>query len=311
MAIGPTHIEWLSHLARRSAFSPDATVLDLGPQDIQIDRESLYHVACRHLPPDRAEAAMAEIFADGTAPRADAQKAFYAIFGARAYRSVDLCDPRASYAADLNQPLPDLGRYDLITNFGTTEHVFNIGGTFASIHRILKVGGVQVHAVPGYAYIDHGYYNVHPSAYLDMARMNNYDVVDFSYVDNIVVRDRSRRVEAKPFDFDALPIRVADMRDTADLMTKVAAQFYRNLISAETRDVLAEMLPPDQRAEVGRFPDPRLPICFVFDLCFVALRRTAASPEAFVPPSQQVFGTPGRSVKLRQLVTRLRARLGV
>jgi hypothetical protein len=310
MAIGPTHIEWLSHLALRSALAPDAAVLDLGPQDIQIDRASLHRVACRHLTPERADAAMRAIFSGSTAPQPDAQKAFYGIFGATSYRSVDLCDPRATFAADLNQPLPDLGRYDLITNFGTTEHVFNIGTTFASIHRLLKVGGVQVHAVPGYAYIDHGYYNVHPSAYLDMARMNNYDVVDFSYVDNIVVRDRSRRVEVEPFDFDALPIRVADMHNTADLMTKVAAQFYRNLTSGETRDVLAEMLPPDQRSEVGRFPDPRLPICFVFDLCFVALRRTGASPETFVPPSQQVFGTPGRIAKLRQLMTRLRARIG-
>jgi hypothetical protein len=310
MAIGPTHIEWLSHLARRSAFSPRTAVLDLGPQDIQIDRESLHRVACRHVSPERAEQAMQAIFAGAPAPQPDAQKAFYAIFGAESYRSVDLCDPRATYAADLNQPLPDLGRYDLITNFGTTEHVFNIGGTFASIHRLLKTNGVQLHAVPGYAYIDHGYYNVHPSAYLDMARMNNYDVVDFSYVDNIVVRDRTRRVEVEPFDFDGLPVRVSDMRDTADLMNKVAAQFYRNLVSVETRNVLAEMLPPDQRHDVGTFPDPRLPICFVFDLCFVALRRTAASPEVFVPPSQQVFGTPGRTAKLRQLVTRLRARIG-
>src|SRR5581483_7852182 len=117
--------------------------------------------ARRHLPVERSEQVVQTIFAGDAAPRPDCQLAFYSIFGAETYRSVDMCDPRATYAADLNLPIPNLGQYDLVTNFGTTEHVFNIGGTFASIHRLLKVGGVQVHAVPIFAYVDHGYYNLH------------------------------------------------------------------------------------------------------------------------------------------------------
>jgi hypothetical protein len=49
----------------------------------------------------------------------------------------------------------------------------------------------------------------------------------------------------------------------------------------------------------------------VFDLAFVALRRTAASPDVFVPPSQQVFGRPRRAIRLRQMMAGLRARIGV
>ncbi len=254
---------------------------------------------------------MGAIFGDDGAARPDCQRAFYSIFGAESYRSVDLCDARATYAADLNLPIPNLGRYDLVTNFGTTEHVFNIGGAFASIHRLLKVGGVQVHAVPIFAFVDHGYFNVHPSAYLDMARANNYEVVDFSYIDNIVVRDRTHVVQAEPPDFGAFPIQVRQMKDTTDLMNKIAARYFRNLTAPETVAVLGAMLPPEQRDDLGAFPDPRLPICFVFDLAFVALRRTAASPEVFVPPSQQVFGRPRRTVRLRQMVAGLRARIGV
>jgi hypothetical protein len=290
MAIGTMHIEWLSSLALRGAIPAHAAVLDLGPQDVRIDRASMHRIASRHLSADDCKRSMDELF-DGGTPRLDAQPIFYSIFGGVSYRSLDLADPRADYSIDLNRPLrKNIGRYDIITNFGTTEHVFNIGQTFATIHRLLKVGGLQLHAVPGYAYIDHGFYNVHPCAYLDMAKANAYDVIDLLYVDNINVR-MARPIETKPFDFGTLPIQISDMVDTDRLMTKAAVQFYHNLSSPETKAVLQDMPPQIAIDSPIQMPDERLQIFVVFDLLFVALRRTKNSPSRFIAPTQGIYAT--------------------
>lgn len=293
MAIGTLHAEWLSRLALRSALPRHAAVLDLGVQDLWMEREPLRRVAGRHLGPADCDGAMTAIFDDATAkPRPDAQAAFYAIFGADSYRSIDLTDPRADYATDLNHPLPRrIGRYDVVTNFGTTEHVFNIGQSFANIHRLLKVGGLQLHTLPSYGFIDHGFYNIHPCAYLDMARTNHYEIVDFLYIDNINAR-MARPIEAVPFDFGSLPIQLCDMADTNAFMTKTAVQFYRNLASPETRFVLEGMTPGGRSYAPRPMPDEQLPIFLVFDMMFVALRRTKRSPHSFVHPMQGIYSGP-------------------
>jgi hypothetical protein len=39
-----------------------------------------------------------------------------------------------------------VGCYNVVTNFGTLEHILN--KSFANIHDLLKVGGIQLHAIP-------------------------------------------------------------------------------------------------------------------------------------------------------------------
>jgi hypothetical protein len=288
MAIGTMHVEWLSTLALRSQFPSGASVLDLGPQDLWIERAPLQLIAKRHLDAANCERTLDAIF-DGKSPRSNSQPAFYSIFGGGSYRSIDLTDPRADYAFDLNLPLPtNVGSYDMVTNFGTTEHVFNIGQAFANIHKLLKVGGIQLHALPSYGYIDHGFYNIHPCAYLDMARANEYEIVGVHYIDNVNVR-MARPIEAKPFDFSKLPIQLRDMTDTVPLMTKAAMLFHHNLQSAETQKALAAMVPKEALNSRIVMPDKRLPIFIVFDLMFVALRRTSKSPDELVAPIQGVY----------------------
>jgi len=191
----------------------------------------------------------------------------------------------------------------MVTNFGTTEHVFNIGQSFASIHRLLKVGGLQLHTLPGYGAIDHGFYNIHPCAYLDMARANHYEIVDFLYVDNIYVR-MARPIESAPFDFGSLPIQSGDMADTNAFMTRAAVQFYRNLESAETRSVLEGIAPKDRSYAPRPMPDEQLQIFLVFDYIFVALRRTKRSPDSFVAPLQGIYS--GSNDRPDSILARLR-----
>jgi SAM-dependent methyltransferase len=289
LAIGTIHGDWLSRLATRRQLPEAASWVDLGPQDIQLPRPSLLSLASRHRTQANAACLVDSMFADGRVSR-DAQLEFYRLFGARSYTSIDLDDPIAVHRLDLNQPIPEsMGQFDVVTNFGTAEHVFNIGQVFASIHDLLNEGGVSLHVCPSFAFVNHGLYNVNPNLYIEMARQNDYEVVDFSYLDNMFVRDQLQPDRAGPFDFDALPIKLADMASTQHFMTKVVAQFTENLHSADTREMLYR-LSPDKTDSQHRFPSPDFHICFVFDLAFVALRKRKPGRGNFVMPIQDMSG---------------------
>jgi hypothetical protein len=105
MAIGPIHVEWLSWLARSRVLPRNASVLDLGPQDVQTTRSYLAEVAARHLTPAEAARAVEGVF-DEENPLPTGQAAFYSIFGATDYVSLDLAGTRATHAHDLNLPGP-------------------------------------------------------------------------------------------------------------------------------------------------------------------------------------------------------------
>ncbi len=139
-----------------------------------------------------------------------------------------------------------------------------------------------------------------------MARANHYEIVDFLYVDNINVR-MARPIEAAPFDFGSLPIQLRDMADTTAFMTRTAVQFYKNLQSPETSPVLEGMAPMDRSYAPRPMPDEQLPIFHVFDMMFVALRRTIRSPSSFVAPLQGVYS--GASDRPDGIFARLRRAL--
>jgi hypothetical protein len=66
---------------------------------------------------------------------------------------------------DLNYdevPAENRGRYDLVTNFGTTEHVVNQLNAFKIIHDLTAPGGVMIHELPAQGQIDHGFFAYNP-----------------------------------------------------------------------------------------------------------------------------------------------------
>jgi SAM-dependent methyltransferase len=103
---------------------------------------------------------------------------FYAALGLDDYKSLDLSDQRADYSYDLNG-LVDLGRcFDVVTNFGTLEHIFNPGNVLSTMHRHLPVGGLALHVLPTRGDYNHGFYNVHSVWFRDVAAANAYEIVD-------------------------------------------------------------------------------------------------------------------------------------
>jgi hypothetical protein len=101
------------------------------------------------------------------------------------YAAVDIDGSPESIPLDLNYdnaPSRLKGKYQLVTNFGSTEHVANQLQAFKVIHDLTALGGVMIHHVPAQGMFNHGLVNYNPKFFWMLARSNGYKWVymDFS-----------------------------------------------------------------------------------------------------------------------------------
>ena len=70
----------------------------------------------------------------------------------------------ADYVFDLAEPPPDAlnGKFDLVYDGGTTEHVFDIAQALRNADAMLKEGGVFVSNVGADGWYGHGFYQMGP-----------------------------------------------------------------------------------------------------------------------------------------------------
>src|SRR6516165_7953281 len=134
--ISPLMIKWFERLLKKRIITPPFSVFEFGPQDIT---PGLY--------PNRAVD-------------------IYNAYGATSYCAADIADQRANcIKQDFNDifDLPD--HFDIVTDFGTFEHVFNVGHAFHSMHNITKPNVLILHVLPAFCNINHGFFNIHPMTY--------------------------------------------------------------------------------------------------------------------------------------------------
>ena len=98
------------------------------------------------------------------------------------YDAIDIADGYGTTILDLNHtPAPPhfVGAFDLVLNFGTTEHLLNQYNAFRVMHDSTKVGGYIVNSLPAVGYSDHGYITYTPRFFFDLAGYNEYELVGF------------------------------------------------------------------------------------------------------------------------------------
>jgi hypothetical protein len=129
------------------------------------------------------------------------------------YASVDIDESPGSIPLDLNYddaPASAVGKYQLVTNFGTTEHVANQLNAFKVIHELTAIGGVMWHHLPAQGMLNHGLVNYNPKFFWMLARSNGYKLVYLNYsgpsiyyelpaniIDNVVAFDPGVRERLK------------------------------------------------------------------------------------------------------------------
>jgi len=226
MAISPIVVAWLSNLASRGILRGGA-MLEMGPSDLILyTPAAIEFYIRRHVPADHVGALMGRIFDGQGGFRRENIGALYSMFGYDEYRSIDLRDSRADWRCDLNYPVDIPERFDMITNFGTAEHIFNISEVFRSMHVLLREGGVQLHVMPVFGDVNHGFYNIHPTVYLDLAKANDYVIEDIRYIDEINRRTTEHALAFEgDVDFEALPIGRAQLESHMTLGADVDTNF--------------------------------------------------------------------------------------
>ncbi len=98
------------------------------------------------------------------------------------YLAFDIADGYRTQILDLNHALLPKNlrnHFDLVLNFGTTEHILNQYNCFKIIHDATRLGGYIHHSLPGMGYVDHGYVTYTCRCLFDIAGYNEYEVVDF------------------------------------------------------------------------------------------------------------------------------------
>jgi len=97
--------------------------------------------------------------------------------GAAKYVSID-GNARGTYTHDLNYPLPKgFGQFDLVTDFGTGEHVFNQAQVWKTLHYLTRAGGYIVFDRPTQGYPVHCFYNTNMCLFEDLAAVNEYQII--------------------------------------------------------------------------------------------------------------------------------------
>lgn len=107
-------------------------------------------------------------------------KAFYESLGFVRYVAIDINEAMDAVAMDLNQNLFEhynfTEQFDLVTNNGTGEHLFDQKTVFENIHNLCKVGGLMLHQLPSVGWVSHGFYGIQAGLFIDLAGANGYTV---------------------------------------------------------------------------------------------------------------------------------------
>jgi SAM-dependent methyltransferase len=95
-------------------------------------------------------------------------------------RSLDYSDYEgATDVVDLNTadlPAIHKGRYDVVLDSGTIEHVFHVPNVLKNIFDMLKPGGRVIFLAPSSNHMDHGFYMFSPTFFYDYYAANGFVV---------------------------------------------------------------------------------------------------------------------------------------
>lgn len=128
-----------------------------------------------------------QMYCHGNVPEGSAAKSFFEQLGVQ-HTSIDLNGELGAIALDLSQPIRREewnGQFDMVTDFGTTEHVgrelVNLYNCRENCHRFCRPGGVMIFMNPKKGnWPGHGYHYFTKEHYEKLALAAGYRVLEIS-----------------------------------------------------------------------------------------------------------------------------------
>jgi len=145
------------------------SVIELGSQHLQTAGADIAFVINNLAPKNNIKESDIKVASD-----------MYKALGFLNYKCIDTDGRHDALYFDLNENINKKGfneQFDLVTNFGTSEHCFDQYHCFMNIHNLCKDGGMMIHIVPMHGGLNHGFYNYHPNFFFSLAAANDYKIV--------------------------------------------------------------------------------------------------------------------------------------
>lgn len=165
---------------------PLSTVAELGNQTFKPGRNMLAEVAAfmKQQRPGWSDGDLMAIGKRMGVKLEESSADYMKSIGYGEYTCIDVNQRYGALQMDLNYSLAEKyqfrDEFDLVTNNGTGEHVFDQASVFRNIHSLTRTGGVMIHVMPFHNYINHGFYNFEPILFHDVAQANQYKILRLS-----------------------------------------------------------------------------------------------------------------------------------
>jgi hypothetical protein len=143
------------------------------------------------------------------------------------YAAIDVDGSPGSIALDLNYdevPKALQGKFDVVTNLGTTEHICNQLKAFKAIHDLAAVGAVMIHHLPAGGSLNHGLVNYNPKFFWYLARSNDYKWLYMDYHGGGVAYELPENILNAVRAYDPASAHVMSTRKTSDYGIQIALQ---------------------------------------------------------------------------------------
>jgi SAM-dependent methyltransferase len=219
------------------------SAVELFYQTVDVSDAMLDHLATH--PHVQAEI-LAELRALSPQQRRPLIKRIYQMLGFADWVAIDSYPDHGNLVMDFNRNFTAsygyTQQFDLVSNKGSTEHIFDQRAAFENMHNLCRKGGVMVHDAPTLNIFNHAFYGYHPLFFLELAEANRYQVLDLRlgnrWGDTVRVRVKGSDPDPQPDYLPDLPDHpLPPFIERADFTAKVVpsitehplAQIYRSL----------------------------------------------------------------------------------
>jgi SAM-dependent methyltransferase len=173
MGYGLSSLRLTAELWQAGYFQNFESVIELGSQDIATYAPGCHDYAANII---KVASGIASPIGQLITP-----EFLYKSLGFKQYQCIDLDGRNNALVFDLTENLRQkygyTNRFDLVTNHGTSEHCFDQLQVFQNIHNLCKPGGIIIHVLPFYGYVNHGFYNYNPLFFEYLAAANQYQLI--------------------------------------------------------------------------------------------------------------------------------------
>ncbi len=182
MGIGISSIQNLLELYDLGYLKEANSILEIGSQEVHVNYKDLIHISKIAGISENEIENIPNVKNWPFSPRGSS-RFFYEILGIKEYTSIDINGEYNSIPHDLNEPFNDkskFNKYDIVTDYGSCEHVFNVGECYKTLHNLLKPGGLMI--IDQALLKGNGYFKFDETFIEGIATANSYKILYNSYV---------------------------------------------------------------------------------------------------------------------------------